>query len=162
MVAISELRELDEEELEGRLNEYRRELLNLRFQLGTGALDNVSRVSQVRKDVARVLTVLRDRDLAEVEGREPVRATIETLPRRRPRKAAPAEEELPDDEAEELDDDEVEELEDLDELDEMAELGEDEDVLDEEDLEEEDESSEDLDDEFDDAEDSDDEEGEGE
>jgi len=87
MVAVSELRELDEEELEGRLAEYKRELLNLRFQLGTGQLDNVSRLPQVRKDVARVLTVLRDREIALVEGREPVRSSAEVLPRRTSRRA---------------------------------------------------------------------------
>jgi len=65
----AELRELDDEELEGRLSEYRRELLNLRFQLATGQLDNVTRLSRVRKDLARVLTVLRDREIALAEGR---------------------------------------------------------------------------------------------
>jgi large subunit ribosomal protein L29 len=65
----AELRELDEEELEGRLSEYRRELLNLRFQLATGQLDNVTRLSRVRKDLARVLTIMRDREIALAEGR---------------------------------------------------------------------------------------------
>ncbi len=70
MPNATELRELDDDELETRLSEYRRELLNLRFQLATGQLDNVSRMAQVRKDVARVLTILRDRDIAVAEGRD--------------------------------------------------------------------------------------------
>ena len=70
MPNASELRELDDEELESRLTEYRREMLNLRFQLATGQLDNVVRLSVVRKDVARVLTILRDREIALAEGRD--------------------------------------------------------------------------------------------
>jgi len=70
MPNASELRELDDEELDGRLTEYRREMLNLRFQLATGQLDNVVRLSVVRKDVARVLTILRDREIALAEGRD--------------------------------------------------------------------------------------------
>jgi large subunit ribosomal protein L29 len=67
-----ELTELDDEELDTRLAEYRRELLNLRFRLATGQLDNVARLAQVRKDVARVLTVMRRReiDAAFSEGGE--------------------------------------------------------------------------------------------
>lgn len=84
MPNASELRELDDEELEGRLSEYRREMLNLRFQLATGQLDNIVRLSVVRKDVARVLTILRDREIALAEGRDagPVIATRPV--RRRP------------------------------------------------------------------------------
>jgi len=70
MPSATELRELDDEELEGRLGEYRRELLNLRFQSATGQLDNVARISTVRKDLARVLTILRDREIALAEGRD--------------------------------------------------------------------------------------------
>lgn len=68
MAQVIELRQLDDEELENRLAEYRRELMNLRFQLATGQLDNVSRIPQVRRDVARVLTLLRERDIDEVEA----------------------------------------------------------------------------------------------
>ncbi len=86
MPNASELRELEIEELENRLTEYRREMLNLRFQLATGQLDNVVRLSIVRKDVARVLTILRDREIALAEGRDagPVPATRPV--RRRPDK----------------------------------------------------------------------------
>jgi large subunit ribosomal protein L29 len=103
MPNASELRELDDEELENRLTEYRREMLNLRFQLATGQLDNIVRLSVVRKDVARVLTILRDREIALAEGRDagPVLSTRparrratedveledEPAPARRPRRA---------------------------------------------------------------------------
>lgn len=70
MPTATELRELDDDELETRLAEYRRLLLNLRFQLATGQLDDYSRLNQVRRDVARVLSVLRDREIALAEGRD--------------------------------------------------------------------------------------------
>ena len=59
---------MDGDELESRLVEARRELLNLRFQLATGQLDNVSQLKSVRRDVARILTVLREMEIAESEG----------------------------------------------------------------------------------------------
>ena len=68
MTAVSELTELGQVELEGRLAESRRELFNLRFQLATGQLDNTSRLGLVRRDVARILTVLREREIAEAEA----------------------------------------------------------------------------------------------
>jgi len=59
---------MDTEELESRLEESRRELFNLRFQLATGQLDNTARMQTVRRDVARMLTVLRERDITEAEA----------------------------------------------------------------------------------------------
>jgi large subunit ribosomal protein L29 len=59
---------LEEEELDERLSDSRRELFNLRFQLATGQLDNPARVRHVRREVARILTVLREREIAEAEG----------------------------------------------------------------------------------------------
>jgi len=64
----AEILELSSDELVDRLAEARRELFNLRFQLATGQLDNTARMGQVRKDIARVLTVLRDREIAEAEA----------------------------------------------------------------------------------------------
>jgi large subunit ribosomal protein L29 len=64
-----ELLPMGDEELISRLAESRRELLNLRFQLATGQLDNSARIGQVRREVARILTVLREREIAEAEGR---------------------------------------------------------------------------------------------
>lgn len=66
--AADELRECDDDELENRLELARKELFNLRFQVATGRLDNVSRIRQVRRDVARSLTVQRDREIREAEG----------------------------------------------------------------------------------------------
>jgi len=88
MPSAAELRELHDEELEERLGEYRKELLNLRFQMATGQLDNPARLGQVRRDVARVLTLLRDREIALAEGR-PVSAGSESslVAPRRPRRA---------------------------------------------------------------------------
>ena len=68
MATAAEISEYDTEELERQLGETRRELFNLRFQLATGQLDNFSRMSHVRKDVARMLTELRNREIAEAEG----------------------------------------------------------------------------------------------
>jgi large subunit ribosomal protein L29 len=68
MVTSLEISEYDIEELETQLSETRRELFNLRFQLATGRLDNFTRLSHVRKDVARMMTELRAREIAEAEG----------------------------------------------------------------------------------------------
>jgi large subunit ribosomal protein L29 len=108
MPTALELRELDDEELENRLSEYRREMLNLRFQLATGQLDNVTRLSVVRKDVARVLTVLRDREIALAEGRPAGPVVATRPPRRRPARATePGELETEDLDTEDLDTEEA-------------------------------------------------------
>ena len=54
----AEVRELDVQELERRLTETRRELFNLRFQHATGQLENTGQLKDVRKNIARLLTVL--------------------------------------------------------------------------------------------------------
>jgi large subunit ribosomal protein L29 len=59
----AELRELSDSELDEKLAEAKKELFNLRFQLVTGQLDNVRLLKQARKDIARVLTVQRQRAL---------------------------------------------------------------------------------------------------
>ena len=58
-----EVRDLTSEELEKKLAELKEELFNLRFQLATGQLDNAMRVHDVRKSIARVKTVQREREL---------------------------------------------------------------------------------------------------
>lgn len=60
-----DLREMTPEELEARLKDLKGELFNLRFQLATGQLDNIMRIRQVRKDIARVKTVMREMELKE-------------------------------------------------------------------------------------------------
>jgi large subunit ribosomal protein L29 len=99
MPTATELRELDDDELDTRLGEYRREMLNLRFQLATGQLDNYSRLNAAKRNVARVLTVLRDREIALAEGREagPVFLERPVRPaRRRPETEDAATEEIDD------------------------------------------------------------------
>jgi large subunit ribosomal protein L29 len=68
MTQAGELRELHDEELENRLAEASQELFNLRFQHVTGQLDNYSRLSEVRREVARVNTLLREREIAAAEA----------------------------------------------------------------------------------------------
>jgi large subunit ribosomal protein L29 len=59
----AELRELPDDELVTRMESAKEELFNLRFQLATGQLDNPARMKQVRHDVARIATVLREREI---------------------------------------------------------------------------------------------------
>ena len=61
--AAAELDDLNEVDLETRLKDAKEELFNLRFQLATGQLDNNRRLGVVRKDIARIYTVLREREL---------------------------------------------------------------------------------------------------
>ena len=72
-----ELRELPDEELLSRLEIQKEELFNLRFQAATGQLDNSMRIKQVRHDVARILTVLRDRQTEEELAQAVARADRE-------------------------------------------------------------------------------------
>jgi large subunit ribosomal protein L29 len=60
----SEFREMTSEDLQIRLQETRRELFNLRQQWFTGSLQDHNRLTAVRKDIARILTVLREREFA--------------------------------------------------------------------------------------------------
>ncbi len=70
MTKPAELRDLPEDELRSRLDSSKEELFNLRFQLATGQLDNPMRIKDVRHEVARILTVLRERELAAEEQEE--------------------------------------------------------------------------------------------
>ena len=68
MTSSAELHGMDSGELESRLGEARKELFNLRFQLATGQLDNTARLGEVRREVARIMTVLRGREIEEAEA----------------------------------------------------------------------------------------------
>jgi large subunit ribosomal protein L29 len=59
----AELRELSDEELVLRVREAKEELFNLRFQMATGQLDNNRRLRTVRHEIARIYTVMREREL---------------------------------------------------------------------------------------------------
>ena len=85
-----ELRQLDAEELSGRLKGARRELYELRFRMAVGQLDNPRQIGRVRKDIARILTVVHERRLdqevaevyasAEAVVEEPVTAAASETP----------------------------------------------------------------------------------
>jgi large subunit ribosomal protein L29 len=62
-MTTAELRELHDDELGTRLREAKEELFNLRFQMATGQLDNNRRLRTVRHDIARIYTILHEREL---------------------------------------------------------------------------------------------------
>lgn len=64
----NEIREMTTQELDNKLLDLKAELFNLRFQLATGQLDNPMRIKAVRKDIARVKTVLRERELGKMKA----------------------------------------------------------------------------------------------
>jgi large subunit ribosomal protein L29 len=64
----AEVRDLSDDELLTRLREAKEELFNLRFQVATGQLDNNRRLHTVRKDIARIYTVMRERELGIVRA----------------------------------------------------------------------------------------------
>ena len=64
----SELRDLAVEELRDRAKELREELFNLNFQHGTNQLENPMRISETKKDIARVLTIVQERERAQARN----------------------------------------------------------------------------------------------
>jgi large subunit ribosomal protein L29 len=70
----NELRELTVSELETRLRESKEELFNLRFQNATGQLDNHRRLQLVRRDIARIYTIMREYELGLAQAPEEVSA----------------------------------------------------------------------------------------
>jgi large subunit ribosomal protein L29 len=70
MSKAADMRELNDGELANKLRESKEELFNLRFQLATGQLEDFSRINDLRKDVARCNTLLRQREIALAEGVE--------------------------------------------------------------------------------------------
>lgn len=69
--AAAQLRGLADDELGTRLREAKEELFNLRFQSATGQLDNNRRLQVVRRDIARIYTVMRERELGIYPAAEP-------------------------------------------------------------------------------------------
>ena len=63
LMKANEIREFTDKELDSKLIELKSELFNLRFQLATCQLDNPMRIKAVRKDIARVQTILKEREL---------------------------------------------------------------------------------------------------
>jgi len=66
------LKELSDSDLIVTLNDSKEELFNLRFQLVTGQLDNYSRIKEVKKNIARAMTELREREIAAAEELEEI------------------------------------------------------------------------------------------
>ncbi len=64
----NDIRNLNEAEVARKLDEAHQELFNLRFQYSTGQLKNTARLSQVKREIARLRTILRERELAAAQG----------------------------------------------------------------------------------------------
>ena len=65
---LKKMRELTEVELNTELDKMKKELLNLRFQHVTGQLENPVKMRELKKDIARVKTIIREKELAKVQG----------------------------------------------------------------------------------------------
>ena len=76
-VPASELREQSDEELVSRLRESKAELFNLRVQAATGQLDNHGRLTVIRKDIARIYTIMRERELGLSTAPDEVAPVVE-------------------------------------------------------------------------------------
>lgn len=68
LMKANEIRQMTDQELSTQLLDLKSELFNLRFQLATGQLDNPMRIKVVRKDIARVKTIIRERELGIRKG----------------------------------------------------------------------------------------------
>jgi len=79
---LQDMRALEGDELANRLKLARRELYELRFKLAVGQLEDSSQIHKIRKDIARILTVIRQRELGEpvIEAPEPVEAAAAEEP----------------------------------------------------------------------------------
>ena len=95
---VDELRVLEEDELGGRLKAARRELYELRFKHAVGQLENSSQISKVRHDIARIMTVLTEREYGMLPS-APVAESLESEAKPATKvkpKAAPAADEAPE------------------------------------------------------------------
>ena len=70
MMKINKIREMSSPDLEKELGELKTELFKLRFSLATSGLDNPMKIKEVRKDIAKVKTILREREIAETKQEE--------------------------------------------------------------------------------------------
>jgi large subunit ribosomal protein L29 len=75
-----ELRDMPDDELEVRLNQAKHELFNVRFKHITGQQDNTSYLGVLRRDIARIKTILRDREIEAAEKAEAEADTAEASP----------------------------------------------------------------------------------
>jgi large subunit ribosomal protein L29 len=65
---LNKIREMSEAELNAELNKMKKDLFNLRFQHVTGQLENPVLLRETRRDIARVKTIIREKELARAEG----------------------------------------------------------------------------------------------
>ena len=70
MTKAKDLRELNDDELETSLSDGKDELFKLRFQVATGKQSNSARLGQVRREIARAATILREREIEAAEAQE--------------------------------------------------------------------------------------------
>ncbi len=70
MARTAELRGIDQDELRNKLAEARSELFNLRFQVAAAQLSNVARIRTLKREIARILTLLREKELEMPAGGE--------------------------------------------------------------------------------------------
>lgn len=70
MMKIGEIRELTKEELETRLAEAKKNIFSLRFQKSSGQLENVMKIKNLKKDIAKIETLIREKELGIYEKRE--------------------------------------------------------------------------------------------
>ncbi len=77
---LRDLRELDSDELDARLKQSRRELYELRFKLAVGQLENNREIHKVRKDIARILTVIHQQRLEMVPAMAPAATAVAERP----------------------------------------------------------------------------------
>jgi large subunit ribosomal protein L29 len=68
LTRASELRDLSDDELDDRLKDRRQELFNLRFQSVTGALENSARLKLAKREIARILTVITEREMTNAKA----------------------------------------------------------------------------------------------
>ncbi|MCI9048929.1 MAG: 50S ribosomal protein L29 [Coprobacillus sp.] len=62
-MTVQDIRDTETQELLNKVEEYKKELFGLRFQQATGQLENTARVREVRKSIARIKTIIREREL---------------------------------------------------------------------------------------------------
>jgi large subunit ribosomal protein L29 len=67
---VSEIRDLEFEEMQSKVDDLREELFNLRFQHGTGQLENTTKLKQAKKDIARLKTIIREFELKQDTQKE--------------------------------------------------------------------------------------------
>ena len=70
LLKIKDIRELSNKELEGKIINAKKELFNLRMKQSTGTLEKPSKIKELRKDVARMKTIMRERELEEANHGE--------------------------------------------------------------------------------------------